>query len=900
MCEGDDALGDSDGDGICDDLDVCEGDDALGDSDGDGVCDDLDPCPDDPLDDQDGDGDCDDPAPCVLEGGVDSDGDGVCDPEDVCFGDDSTGDSDGDGLCDDVEEDIGTDPFDADTDDDGLTDRVEHLGEGPLAAIGPTDPLDVDSDGDGVQDGTEVGLTRGHPTDTDPAVFIPDADPGSVTDPLDADTDDDFLSDGEEDVNGDGARQPTETDPLDPDTDDDGCTDGEEVLVLGTDPLDPDTDGDGLFDCEELDLGTDPLDPDTDGDGLSDGLEVELGLDPLQPGVNQGGGCAQRRGPSSLGWGLLALVGLLVGSRRRRWLRSGWLILGAVLWAEPARAQASIDIQRFDPLPQRLGFTRAREAEHVDKGMFIGSLTANYALHPFEIGDPDTGERLAGVVDHMIGLDLGVSYAPLDWLNAGVSMPILQIVESSEDAKRIAAEYGSGATVGIGDVTISVGFFPLRRGDRSKVALSITPWVSVPTGTQGAFAGAGGPTVGLDAAFGGHWRHFRFSAGVGYALLARPQQAVGTIVPDDELRFSGALGVPFGGEERFEVQLELTGGTVVIPNATPGGVDPSFDRLHTPVELVGAFAWIPPELPVFLKFGAGPGLSHGFGTPDVRAFVQIGGVFRGRKDRDGDGVIDREDPCPDDPEDFDGFEDADGCPDTDNDQDGLLDADDGCPDEAEDLDDFEDDDGCPDLDNDLDGVPDVDDGCPLRPEDVDGWKDGDGCPDPDNDLDSFLDEVDGCPDEPEIVNGVDDMDGCPDEVLAEVDVVKQEVVISDRIYFEFDSAVLSERSTPVLDSIARVLLAYQDIARVEVQGHTDERGRADYNRTLSQGRAESVVDALVARGVDRGRLGARGYGEDQVVVPNAKDESDHALNRRVQFVILEREGFSREEGLPTP
>jgi WD40 repeat protein len=83
-----------------------------------------------------------------------------------------------------------------------------------------------------------------------------------------------------------------------------------------------------------------------------------------------------------------------------------------------------------------------------------------------------------------------------------------------------------------------------------------------------------------------------------------------------------------------------------------------------------------------------------------------------REDRDGDGILDAADACPDDPEDFDGFEDPDGCPDPDNDQDGILDVDDLCPNDPEDRDGFEDEDGCPDLDNDKDGILDKDDPTP--------------------------------------------------------------------------------------------------------------------------------------------------------------------------------------------
>ena len=99
------------------------------------------------------------------------------------------------------------------------------------------------------------------------------------------------------------------------------------------------------------------------------------------------------------------------------------------------------------------------------------------------------------------------------------------------------------------------------------------------------------------------------------------------------------------------------------------------------------------------------------------------------EDSDGDGVPDTVDKCPDEPEDRDGFEDDDGCPDPDNDNDGIPDNFDNCPNEAEDMDGFEDEDGCPDPDNDKDGFPDAQDKCPMQPETLNGNKDDDGCPD---------------------------------------------------------------------------------------------------------------------------------------------------------------------------
>ena len=137
---------------------------------------------------------------------------------------------------------------------------------------------------------------------------------------------------------------------------------------------------------------------------------------------------------------------------------------------------------------------------------------------------------------------------------------------------------------------------------------------------------------------------------------------------------------------------------------------------------------------------------------------------------------------------------------------------------------------------------------------------------------------------------VDDDDGCPDEALARVDVERREIVILDKVYFDYDRASLQGASTPVLEAVLQVLRAYPDIAKVEIQGHTDSRGDAAYNLRLSQARVESVLEWLVARGIARERLVARGYGESQPIVADAHAEAEHATNRRVQFAILELGG----------
>ncbi|MCB9682415.1 MAG: hypothetical protein H6733_13190 [Alphaproteobacteria bacterium] len=104
LCLGDNATGDSDGDGTCDDSDACFGDNTTGDTDMDGICDDVDACPNDPGGDADGDGICDSVDLCYGDDATgDTDGDGTCDDLDACVGDDTTGDNDGDGICNDTD-----------------------------------------------------------------------------------------------------------------------------------------------------------------------------------------------------------------------------------------------------------------------------------------------------------------------------------------------------------------------------------------------------------------------------------------------------------------------------------------------------------------------------------------------------------------------------------------------------------------------------------------------------------------------------------------------------------------------------------------------------------------------------------------------------------------------------
>lgn len=256
-------------------------------------------------------------------------------------------------------------------------------------------------------------------------------------------------------------------------------------------------------------------------------------------------------------------------------------------------------------------------------------------------------------------------------------------------------------------------------------------------------------------------------------------------------------------------------------------------------------------------------------------------------DRDNDGLADPEDDCPDDPENYNGIEDEDGCPeDPDSDGDGILDSSDLCALLIEDRDGYLDEDGCPDVDNDADGLRDDEDTCPNEAEDPDGFGEADGCPDLDNDQDLVPDLDDQCPNE----KGSSEKEplGCPEKSL--VVVTNCEVRILQQIHFAYNKATIRPISYPVLDAVVDVLISNPSI-KLEVQGHTDNRGGADYNRELSQRRAAAVMRYLKRRGISAGRLMSAGYGFDRPLVPN--DTADNrSLNRRVQFI---RTGGTRKE-----
>lgn len=235
-------------------------------------------------------------------------------------------------------------------------------------------------------------------------------------------------------------------------------------------------------------------------------------------------------------------------------------------------------------------------------------------------------------------------------------------------------------------------------------------------------------------------------------------------------------------------------------------------------------------------------------------------------DQDRDGVPDDQDSCPDV-----GALTADGCP-LDQDGDGVADPDDACPQTAGDLEN-----GCPNLDKDGDGIMLPCDQCPEEVGEAPT-----GCINRDPDGDGIFGDDDKCPTDPETKNGYEDSDGCPDEVPKEVEKFTGSI---DGIWFDIGKSTIKDGSRRALQAAADVLIKYPSV-RLEVSGHTSSEGAPEFNQTLSEERAQAVVEWLVNAGVPKANLVSRGAGSDEPVADN-KTRIGRTKNRRIEFKILQ-------------
>jgi OmpA-OmpF porin, OOP family len=664
-------------------------------------------------------------------------------------------------------------------------------------------------------------------------------------------------------------------------------------------------------------------------------------------------------------------------SRRRAVLIRGiWCaaMLALSVSATSVRAQSArfvnedkgMDVHLFRPAVDSKGFIGVDGTSIIGDGDYSFGLVLDMGLgiFPFEgfehekgtaVGDASTTDHL---VDSAITGTLHFNYGIANTAVVGLQLPIMIINGPNVIIPGLYNDVSTPVGLdsqGFGNITLH-GKMRLLRSEANAIGLAAILRVELPTGNAAEFRGD--PGLALWPGLAAEWVPvpiFRFGLNVGYRFntgdsetlpydgrvravnnisavsnlllpanrddICGPDPATGAVTDatcpgnvtgaspikyDDMITFGAAASLRFA--KSAELIAEFYGNQVASAIGDEGSLG---------AETIGGLK-IYVEANSYLVLAGGVGVLESLNSADIRAV--LGFIFEPSiGDRDGDGYKDDVDECPDDPEDFDRFQDEDGCPEPDNDRDGILDVDDECPlvpedhdgdadedgcpegsigdrdgdgildnvdkcpDDPEDRDGFEDEDGCPDPDNDRDGILDVDDLCPMDPEDKDNFEDEDGCPELDNDKDRILDRDDVCPNDPETYNGHQDEDGCPDR--GSVIIEENEIIILEKIYFATDSAEILEKSFPIVDAVGATLVGNPQITRVEIQGHADERGADDYNIRLTSDRAASVRQALIQRGVDATRLRSAGYGERCPMDPQHNAPA-WEKNRRVEFKII--------------
>jgi outer membrane protein OmpA-like peptidoglycan-associated protein len=549
------------------------------------------------------------------------------------------------------------------------------------------------------------------------------------------------------------------------------------------------------------------------------------------------------------------------------------LLVGAT-----ARADHEPFARGFDAVPlkatpaQRSGI--ALEGAAADPaGSFRGALLFDYnrGILALKLGDEKLGDLLPYRLD---------AHALFAWqlhqrLEIAADVPFtlaqgdrFQLLRDALNAPGFPGAAGVSRR-GFGDVRLQPRVFLLLPED-FPVGLALSAEVRLPTGDGNSFLGERSvlvaPRLAVERAFG----PVRVLGNLGLRLRPEHAQYLNLYVGNEVTFGAGAIvDLPDVGP-LFNVQA-IAEMHLATPTTAPFNFRQA-DSLKTPWEVLGGVrARLYQGWGLELDVGRGVTLGSGYGREELRVLfaLRYDETFL---DSDGDGVRDSFDKCPTELEDTDGFQDNDGCPEPDNDGDGIVDGQDQCPNSAGDQAHG----GCGDADG--DGVPDGQDLCPDKP----GPKGYDGCPDADGD--EVPDNVDQCPDQ----SGTPEADGCPIDNPPLVVVESDRIRIKGNILFETGSATIQKQSLKLLDEVAIVLARNPELGPVLIEGHTDNVGSDTLNLSLSQRRAQSVMDYLVSRGIAAQRLRAKGFGETRPIATNGTSLG-RAKNRRVEFRLIKSE-----------
>lgn len=543
-----------------------------------------------------------------------------------------------------------------------------------------------------------------------------------------------------------------------------------------------------------------------------------------------------------------------------------------VLLGSPCWATDGLAVNDFEPADTASSwFMLQSRLPQQTLGVTAG-LVFDHAVHPVTVYDSNENE-VVEFIDHQLFGRLGAGLRFSKRYAVNLSLPV--VLSTSGQSILIGNHYFAAPHgTNVGDVRLELMYWVPPLLNAFDLYAGVRLWL--PTGKQDQFAGHGAlrfaPQLGLAGgasvfAYGarvsveGHFSESRFA-----------DQDWGT-----RIHLAGAFGIELD-KRRFTVGPEVFASTELGGDFLDGQV--------TKAEaLMGAhyFLW------EHWRFGLGGGLgiATGIGTPDFRLLAMASwNLLRGAEvpppPQEPVYVAPSPPPHPEVPPPPTAPLDTDG--------DGIDDASDACVNEKGERSEDATKSGCPlPQDQDKDGVLDPVDACPTVAGTASAEPAKNGCPPvvTDNDGDGIENTVDACPDKPGVASPEASANGCPQAKL-----VGAKIEILGRIEFESRRSELLSESEPILQGVLQVLQNQPAILRLGIEGHTDNRGAAATNETLSLRRAESVLAWLVVQGIDPTRLVAQGYGPRRPIDSN-ETEAGRRNNRRVEFNVLE---FAKEQG----
>lgn len=492
-----------------------------------------------------------------------------------------------------------------------------------------------------------------------------------------------------------------------------------------------------------------------------------------------------------------------------------------------------------------------------------GALWSNYMRRPLRTELRDDGVPLGDIVDQRIELwgSAGIGLFDVAELRVLVPYVVSQSGLNTNIVRLAAGSEGLAASV-LGDISADLRIGVLQQAS-SRPAIALRFAGVFPTGSPedlaGEVDGAYEGTLIVSKTLGAHV----LALEAGYLHRPEPMRVINFEV-EDEILYRLGYRVRLGRRATTSgsmVVAEVAGRTRADrPFGASGGdlgTDISMEgRLGLRYRMSGSLGLLD------IDVAGGLALSDGYGGSQPRVLVGVSyATSDPTADDDRDGFVNAYDECEDEPEDYDDFEDDDGCPEYDNDNDEIPDEDDECPNEPEDLDDTDDLDGCPDPeypDSDDDGYDDNVDKCPNEPEDFDRFEDNDGCPDLDNDGDGLSDLSDLCPNEPEDKDGDRDDDGCPEDRKKKrerlVIYKRGALVFRQPLRFAPKTDDLAGGTIPIIEDLAKLLTNRPD-AKVLIEVYAERPNRK--GRRLAKQRAKKIASELVLLGIKKGRLKTR-------------------------------------------